>query len=249
MVVLESLEVIDLKRLVFHEETEKSRYQKIMFEIQSSMTLCSPPIATKISGDKYLLLDGAHRVKAIEKLGYKNVIIQNVSLDNLELEIWKHKIDDVESVIDDLRSSKLFQFKSKHFDNAVASIRTTTNLVYLVPVKSSGSCEDVADFWRVIVEKYNDKQSIVRCSEDQGPGTISFKKLSLNEVVQIVELNKMFPTGVTKFKFLNGRLLNVNIPIACLEDNVQAKRMFSEYLESKKHLIRKYEDPIYLLEG
>ena len=98
--------LIDVDKLVNHEELVEARLRELVDKIRSENAVDMPIIVTPIPGtDKFLIVDGHHRWAAVKALGYRKipcVIIDYFSPD-VKLKTWLPGIiGDVEPVLNEV---------------------------------------------------------------------------------------------------------------------------------------------------
>jgi len=93
---LPDLRIVSLSDLVFHEDPDEERLLNLVNRLGAEAALKNPPIVTDPGqGRKLIILDGANRVTALIKLGYKHIPVQVVALDDplLNVRCWHHAVE------------------------------------------------------------------------------------------------------------------------------------------------------------
>ncbi len=103
--------LIDVDKLVPHEEIVPGRLRDLMEKIRREGVVDMPIVVAPIPGtDKYLVVDGHHRWAAVKELGYRKVpaIIIDYFDDSVKLKTWYPAvIGDIEGVLRALREEGL----------------------------------------------------------------------------------------------------------------------------------------------
>jgi len=89
------LKIVPISDITLQEYVQKARMQKLADAIQSEGLLKNPPIVTNFGNGKYLHLDGANRITAVEILHYPNCLVQIVDYSDpshVHLSSWSHLI-------------------------------------------------------------------------------------------------------------------------------------------------------------
>lgn len=79
--------------LVIHEHIDMKRVARLMERLEGDGQLVNPPVTTYWKG-RYVILDGATRSSALQKLHYPHAIVQVVDKDTagFQLHTWYHAI-------------------------------------------------------------------------------------------------------------------------------------------------------------
>jgi len=64
------LRVVELGKVVPHEESEPSRVDRMVARLKHDDCLGNPPIVFELD-DRFVLIDGANRIAALRVLGYR----------------------------------------------------------------------------------------------------------------------------------------------------------------------------------
>lgn len=92
---LPDLRVAPLAALRLHETCDEARVQRLTARLQSEGVLRNPPIVAPLGdGQSYVVLDGATRTTALQRLGVRDVLVQVVNYDDpaVELHTWHHLV-------------------------------------------------------------------------------------------------------------------------------------------------------------
>ena len=119
---LPTLVTVSKENLVFHEEPDKEILLYLVDRLGSEGILKNPPIVARIkNGSQYVILDGANRVTALTKLGFRHFLVQVVDFDDesLRLHCWNHAIeffdhDYFEDNIQSIADARIIEDNSKN---------------------------------------------------------------------------------------------------------------------------------------
>jgi len=92
---LPQLEIVPLRGLILHEDVEGHRVDKIMTRFRSERHLANPPIVgTPGDRRRMIVLDGASRITAARRLGYRHFLVQIVRYPSPEIGLtpWHHLV-------------------------------------------------------------------------------------------------------------------------------------------------------------
>ena len=89
--------VLDLNQLLHHEHYDNRRVERLSDDLQKANILRSPPIVAEWQG-KYVILDGATRASALNKLNCPHIVVQIVKQDSQDtiLSTWNHIVHTID---------------------------------------------------------------------------------------------------------------------------------------------------------
>ena len=94
------LRIVPVADLLLHERVDLERVTRLIDRLSADGILKNPPIVGSLPGsERFLLLDGANRVSAIQNLDIPHLIVQVEPFENENLEIrhWNHVVRDIEA--------------------------------------------------------------------------------------------------------------------------------------------------------
>ena len=117
-----NLRVVPVAELLLHEQHDAQRTEPLLRRLQSDGVLKNPPIVAPIRGEqRYVVLDGANRVTALQALGIACVAVQVVDYEDAELilDTWHHLIkgvgaDRVRGALQALQSVRIDPVEAAH---------------------------------------------------------------------------------------------------------------------------------------
>lgn len=203
----------ELDQLVGHEEVEPDRLERIVSEIRGAGYLSEPVSVTPL-GSRWLILDGAHRVASLRRLGCRRVPLQIANNGEWELGGWFHAIPErlwTENLIG--------TGEKKEWEESGIQIETWTDR-RIIRLGWTGKEPDMTGLqkWRYWVTSYMRLCSVRRIPDDQPPIPRSGEWCILHPVLDwtlirnAVEKGEVFPAGVTRFHFPD-RVTGLEIPL------------------------------------
>lgn len=244
------LQLIDIDKLRFHEEREVSRLDKLIKKLNDCQHLNNPPLAIALKDDYFLVIDGAHRVAALDRMGCRRVPVQVVKLDQLQLDFWNHEIPNG-YWIEKIQKEKRVSFEGgKNFSHYLCSISYSKG--QQIEVYSQSEDKFLSD-WNYIVKSYSEEYSVNRLASwntqliNKENVIVKFKPISLEFIKQIVINNGILPAGVTRFN-IKGRLLNLRIPLGLLFNDILDVKLWNDLNNNWVNNLRFYEDTVYIYE-
>ncbi|MFC7441815.1 ParB N-terminal domain-containing protein [Laceyella putida] len=255
MDILSSLKLVDVERIRLHEPTESVRLGRTVQAIAKEGVLRNPLLAIRLENSDYLILDGAHRTGALKRLGCKRIPLQIVDPSQVDIGSWDHMIP----------AGTWLQGLSQHpsllwtsvFSNDAALLAKVVDadgapkFVYL-----NGEQTDPMErlkMWHHIVDAYNKDYPVRRFPKGSRlypePGMIllQYPTCTLEDLKDIVMTGHKVPAGVTRC-MVEGRLLNLRIPIRLLESREVDLKEWNQLCEKWAEQLRFYSESIYLCE-
>ena len=93
---LPNLKIVPISEIIFHEDPDDERSTKLIEDIRKENRLKNPPVVATHSGTKkYILLDGANRLTALQSLNIPDVLVQHIDLFDPGLIFlhWHHAVE------------------------------------------------------------------------------------------------------------------------------------------------------------
>ncbi|MFQ5947189.1 MAG: hypothetical protein ACE5NC_13225, partial [Anaerolineae bacterium] len=127
--------------VLLHEGVEDLRVARLAKRLEGDGLLKNPPVAAVLGADPeaeggFVVLDGATRVEALRRLGVRDVLVQEVNMDDgeLALEAWHHLITGIspERLVQDLEDIEDVAFRAMPPHDAEAALDRRELLCYLL---------------------------------------------------------------------------------------------------------------------
>ena len=262
------LQIISRDHLLLHEDVDMERVARLLDRLSTDGVLRNPPIVASLPGsDRYLLLDGANRVSALENLGISHLLVQVEPYDNEELQFrhWNHVVRDVEA-------RELLEYAHNHpgvehsekdaFDKGlVATIRTAEGEV--LNIVSETSLSDRVRFLRSLVNIYYTRETQIdrvnhvdldelAVNYPNFGALVSFPDFSKAEVRLIAEAPELLPSGVTRI-LVPRRVLGFNLGLSWLRSGLslaEKRGWLKDEIQQKRgeHRVRYYQEPTVIFD-
>lgn len=253
--VLADLELINTDSLFVHEPTEQLRLNRIYTLLEKEGVIRNPLVATPMGHNQYLILDGAHRTASLKKLGCRRVPVQIVKPEQVQLFAWDHVVP-IGDWVQHLGKmpTLIWSSQDSQEQSVIATIVHYDEATHHVSVDLMNSEEEKLDIWCQLVESYSQQYSVKRLPRgeclypEDGFVLLRYPAYTLDDLKRRVLNGKTFPAGVTRF-LINGRLLNLSIPLDLLISEVPNKEEWNQLLERWQSKIRLYSESIYLCEA
>ena len=273
---LPMLVILPVQKLIMHEYHDHQRTPPIVKSLKASGILRNPPIVMPFHdrSGRYMVLDGANRVTAIEFMGLPHIIAQVVERDDpgIQLNPWNHVIwgmfpsrlfETLQQVEDvDIHPENIGSAVAKLGEsNLVAVLQLSDARIYSIWSKRSGILErnrqqnNVVNAYRQIAKMdrtaFRDMSPLRKLYPDLS-GLVMFPQQRIVEVLYLAGEGKLMPTGSTRF-MISPRVLHINYPLDELESgkSLEQKNLdlqaWVRYRASQK-AVRYYAEATYLFD-
>ncbi len=244
-----NLEILDLKDLKAHEEVDDSRVGKLMGLLREDQILRNPPLVLPFenSEGQFLILDGATRVNAFNRLGIKHILAQVVDrrTHSLQVENWNHVLLDSHAeefleklqeqpgiVVSRLESER--REKSPKDEPSRIQLITADNTIYSIGFSEDEQVSEI-QFLNRLVGIYGGLGRIERTSATGIQRLMGLypnlccllllPRYKLEDVLKATNAGEVFPMGYTRF-IVSPRALRVNYDLDRLRSSlpIETKR-------------------------
>jgi hypothetical protein len=249
---LNDLHLVKLENLILHEAHDRDRLARLRGRIEAEGEQHNPVIVSS-QGDCCLVLDGAHRVRALEELGCRLVLAQFVEPPE-RAESWAHLLGGVG--LPELRNIEEVEVSKRAEKTGLAEVELADGRKVSLRSREKGLLAEVRALW-ALQALYPEGVVVRRVAPDgltrpaEGEVLIRYRPFSPGELVEIVRSGAVLPAGITRFR-VRERVLGVRYPLERMKDgdaparNAELKA-FVERLW-RENRIRYYEEPVVLFE-
>ncbi len=251
---LGALRIVELSCLILHEDHDPARLARVREGIRGEAVQRNPVIVAPY-GDRYLVLDGAHRVRALTELGFRLALVQIIDLPQ-KAESWGHLLP-AENLEAALRGLPVVAVSAERpGENCLVEARFHDGRVLYAQAKDARLIASVRAL-KSLGGVYP-KGGVVRRIDPEagielgaGEALLFYRRFSPRELAEVVDRGEVLPAGITRFP-VSERVLNVRYPLALLEDGETAARnadlrgFVEESLEGNR--VRYYAEPVVLFE-
>ena len=253
---LKDLRLVEPGCLLLHEAHDEDRLARLKERITSEGEQRNPVVASP-HGDRFLVLDGAHRVRAMDELGAHFVLVQVVDPPE-RAEGWGHVVGGMGAPgPDDANGLVVAEAPGDEaHGEAVAEIETAGGEHISVRSREPGPLARLRVMW-ALRARYPEQATVRRVEPDGavrllgGEALIRYRPFSPGELAEIVGSGAVLPAGVTRFR-VRERILGVRYPLGRMMDgeprarNVELRRFVSERWAENR--VRYYREPVVLFE-
>jgi L-serine kinase (ATP) / ParB family transcriptional regulator, heme-responsive regulator len=246
---LEDLLLVDLGCLILHEAHDEDRLISLRQRIEAECEQRNPVIVSPHE-DRYLVLDGAHRVRALGELASRFALVQVVQPPE-KAEGWGHLLNGVgRAELDNIKGIEVSS------DVPLAEVVTAGGETLLLSAKEHGLRGQVRALWAL--RSFYPRGVVVRRVEPYGTARISggealirYRSFTPAELAEIVDSGTVLPAGITRFR-IQERVLGVRYPLDRMMDGDLRTRNaeLREFVERRwaENRVRYYGEPVVLFE-
>ena len=238
--------------LILHEAHDKDRLVRLRARMEDEKEQRNPIIVSS-QGDCCLVLDGAHRVRALQELGSRLALAQLVEPPE-RAESWTHLLGD--AGLARLRDIREVEVSDRPQDYPLATMETARGEKVFLRSREEGLMAEVRALWTLqalypegVVVRRVDPDAPIKLAE--GEAMIRYRPFAPKELVEIVRSGAVLPAGITRFR-VQERVLNVRYPLEKMKNGDASARnaelrAFVERLWNENR-IRYYREPVVLFE-
>jgi hypothetical protein len=270
------LTIVPIYSLQPHEYIDERRVEELVLSLKADQILQNPPVVMPLtkSADHYVILDGASRMAAFDRLGFPHILVQVIQQTDpfLQVQTWNHVIlgPKPEALLTSIRSSgeiRLEEISSKELDQLITTQFSTPLLLLANGMNyqigwPGNSLTTKLHYLNALAVIYSQDGRVERTStwgvEPLVPIYHDFSclillpKFNIREVLEATEAGILFPAGLTRF-IITPRALRVNYPIPWLEadQSVMEKReQLAGWFRDRIRLrnLRFYEEATFLFD-
>jgi hypothetical protein len=270
---LPDLRLIPIGNLRFHEEHDEVRLKMLSKRLDEDGNLKNPPIAGRAKGAQDLIiLDGANRVTALDRLGIHHVPVQIVDFDDPHLVIasWHHAVERLgrDHFMDEIRSLHgVMIYENREIDANGRDVRSHLCSLFfreggVISVMSPDGLQSQVESLKRITGSYlrTSRADRVSYTNPNHLGRnypdfqtlVVFREFSKEQVLQLISNKQKLPAGITRI-ILPKRVLGLNTSLELLrssssleEKNIHLNEIIKEKVAEKS--IRFYQESTFVFD-
>ncbi len=238
--------------LILHEAHDERRLSRLRDRVEAEGEQRNPVIVSPYE-DRYLVLDGAHRVRVLAELGYGLVLVQVVEPPE-RAEGWGHLLGGVGPA--ELRAVEGIEVSEEPERAPLAEVETADGQTLSLASADEGLAAWVRALWEL--QSLYPKGEVVRRVEpdgtvrlSDGEALIRYRSFTPGELAAIVDAGAVLPAGITRFR-VRERVLGVRYPLDRMKDGDAADRNVElrEFVRMRwsEDRVRYYGEPVVLFE-
>jgi hypothetical protein len=235
---LPDLRVLPVELVAPHEHVDPRRVARLAERLAQEGRMKNPPVVAPIpETDRYVVLDGANRCLALQKLGAAHLIAQVVHYGQpgLILDTWYHVVSGMpaqafEQALQSIAGLRLLPASLPAAREALATGNAAAYIISGSSVRIVCPREDCSQDMALLVEivaAYKGQADIYRASNDdwslQAPyyphitALVIFPQLQPGDILQAARSGNYVPSGITRHLIPN-RAINTNFDLQVLLD-------------------------------
>jgi L-serine kinase (ATP) / ParB family transcriptional regulator, heme-responsive regulator len=249
---LDDLRLVGVEDLILHEAHDEDRLVRLRSRIETEEEQRNPVIVSS-EGDCCLVLDGAHRVRALQDLGCRLALVQFVETPE-KAESWAHLLHD--DGLRELDGIEEVEVSDRPEARPLAEVETADGRKVFLRSREEGLPAEVRSLWAL--QALYPEGVVVRRVDPDGPvklaggeAMIRYRPFAPRELVEIVRCGAVLPAGITRFR-VQERVLNVRYPLEKMKNGDASTRNaeLKTFVESlwNENRIRYYREPVVLFE-
>ncbi|TAN55141.1 MAG: hypothetical protein EPN19_03735 [Betaproteobacteria bacterium] len=266
--------VVPVTELLLHEQHDAQRSEPLLRRLQTDRVLKNPPVVAPIRGEqRYVVLDGANRVAAMQALGIVHIAVQVVDYEDAELilDTWHHLVKGIgaerfKGMLQAVRGVEIERSDAAHARAQLARREILAFVEYvngeLWTLQASGDLHQRTRRLNEIVDLYKVQGRIFRANIDHLPSLLPyhddvaalvvFPRFAPAEIIDLARVGACLPAGITRH-VIPRRALRINLPLTVLsggaslpEKNAWLADWLKQQLASKT--VRYYHESTFLFD-
>ena len=264
------LRIVAVSDLLLHEEVDLERVARLLDRLSADGILRNPPVVASLPGsERYLVLDGANRVSAIQNLEIPHVLVQVERFEGTELQVshWNHvirdlevserarAIDGVETITGDLEEA--------YRENPGFLCSIVTRDGHASHLSGPGNLSERVSRLKAICDIYYRRDArmdrvnhadleALRHHHMHFGALVLFPDFAKEEVRAVAEADERLPAGVTRI-LVPRRVLEFNLQLALLKSSlplIDKRRWLTEEIHHRVtgNKVRYYQEPTFVFD-
>jgi len=242
---------VELECLLLHEAHDEDRLARLRKRMEAEGEQRNPVIVSPHE-DRYLVLDGAHRVRALQELGSSLALVQTVEPPE-KAEGWGHLLGSME--LAQLGGLQGVEASERPGHDTLAEVDTAGGgTIFLSPTEEALQGRVLA-LWSL--QSLYPKGAVHRVESDglvslsERETLIRYAGFTPEELAAIVDSGTVLPAGITRFR-VRERVLGVRYPLEYMagkDVDAQNDRL-EQYIRGRwdEGRVRLYAEPVVLFE-
>ena len=271
---LPNLRILPLESLILHEDHDNQRTLPLVEKLRAVGILRNPPIVMPLmdGSNRYMVLDGANRVTALQEMEFPHMVAQVVEANNpnVNLQTWNHVIWGMPTKtligeINKIKELELVKVNTRKSLDAPkympVQVRLPDGKFYILTEAPSELAKHIQTLHK-IVNAYKTRAALDRTSQTlvdsfkniypDLTALIIFPSFKIKTVLKLAAQKIVLPTGITRFT-VSPRALHLNYPLHELSSgkSIEYKEAYlKQWIEErvKKKGVRLYSEATFLFD-
>lgn len=266
---LPDLRILPLELLVPHERTDPRRVDPLIERLHHEAVLRNPPIVAPID-ERFVVLDGANRTTAFQRLRMPHILAQVVNYDQVRLEVWHHVLTrcDANELLEKIVGIRGLRLNESDHVSARASLARRESLAF-VSIENNTICLSGGDnliertrLLNELTDAYEGCAHVQRTTSDHledarksfadAVAVVVFPCYDRAEIIDLARTGVRVPAGITRH-VLPLRALRLNYPMQALQNDIpldEKQNQLSAWIHEKiqTRQARTYTEPTILFD-
>ena len=271
---LPDLRILPVSSLLLHEQHDAQRSEPLAQRLARDEILRNPPIVTPVPGEpRFVVLDGANRVTALQMMHIPHVVAQVVDYEDedLILDTWYHLVSDLprEEFHQAIGSLPGVELGDSDLIHARAELARREALAYIVypdndvcTICAEGDLHQRTARLNDIVDIYKARGKIYRANTDHVEQLLPyydavtvlvvFPRYQPAEIIELARVGARLPAGITRH-VIPRRALRLNFPLFVLREEwplIEKSGYLKDWLKQKmaNKETRYYQESTFLFD-
>jgi hypothetical protein len=254
---LPDLRVAPIEEIRLHEDFDPFRVDRLRDRIDSDGIQINPIVCTIAPDGSYVLLDGATRREAFNRLGMPHAVVQIVDPNSVTLETWHHVLQNgkPDALMEALEAAESFELVEDSGTPRINVGGDSWKTAQAVAVSANACLNALVDCYhgKMTVTRVTDPgQAAVSATHNNWTAIVEFPALTIEDVMKAATEADYVPAGITRF-VVPARALRLNIPLEFLmnADDTATKQEHLDAIlakRAKEGRIRRYDEPVIILD-
>jgi hypothetical protein len=254
---LPDLRVAPIEEIRPHEDFDPFRVDRLRDRIDSDGIQINPMVCTTAPDGSYVLLDGATRREAFNRLGMPHAVIQIVDPTSVTLETWHHVLQNgkADALVEALDAAEAFKLVEDSGTPRINIGDDTWRTARAIGVSANACLNALVDCYhgKMTVTRVTDPgEESVKATHSDWTAIVEFPALTIEDVMTAAIEADYVPAGITRF-VVPARALRLNIPLEFLlnTDDTGTKQEHLDAILAKRAQegrIRRYDEPVIILD-
>jgi len=272
------LAIVSVNKLILHEHHDDQRTPPIVESLRNSGVLRNPPIITPLHDrtGRYMVLDGANRTTAFQKMETPHIVAQIVERDDpgLKLKPWNHVVwgESPRRLYNRVKAIEGVELQSTTKDQAMGDVEARQALVAIlvanqnddVYIARSNAVElakkvvclnELVDCYQAYAQSDRTKSTQVEPLKELYPdltGLVIMPRFHVEEIIYLAGEGHLMPPGITRFT-IAPRVLHINYPLDRLISEVSLSKkndQLEDWIQGRlaRKKVRYYAEPTFIFD-
>lgn len=252
-----TLFVAPIEKIRPHEDFDPFRVDRLKARIDGDGTQHNPMVCTLAPDGSFVLLDGATRREAFNRLGLPHAVVQVVDSTAVSLNTWHHVLQngDPDALLSALQANPGLRLGADTGTPRINIGGSGWRTMEAVDMSDNAALNSLVDAYhgQLTVTRVTDPSvAAVSKAHHDWVAIVEFPSLTIEDVMVAATEADFVPAGITRF-VVPERALRLNIPLDLLREEGDTKSKQDHLDEilarrARDGRIRRYDEPVIILD-